>query len=193
MLKLAQWFEAQGWHDQPVSKEAVLLFATIGDVAPQLIERRWRQARKRSRQFGKLTPEHRHELRIALKNLRCTIEFLKDIFDKGEVKALKERLKPLQEDLGNINDLRTAHDLVAEISRHGGVGGSEISRAGGIVLGWYNRGLSDRESRLRKDVRRLRRSKPFWPRTEVLPKHQADAPACVEQETCNRLQPRHQT
>jgi hypothetical protein len=41
MLKLSQWFEARGWHDQPVSKEAALLFATIGDVAPGLIERRW--------------------------------------------------------------------------------------------------------------------------------------------------------
>jgi triphosphatase len=41
LLKLSQWFEAQGWHDQPVSKEAALLFATIGDVAPGLIERRW--------------------------------------------------------------------------------------------------------------------------------------------------------
>jgi triphosphatase len=59
MLKLAQGSEAQGWHDQPVSKEAVLLFATIGDVAPQLIEGRRRQARKRSRQLGKLPPEHR--------------------------------------------------------------------------------------------------------------------------------------
>ena len=35
------WFEARGWHDQPVSKEAALLVATIGDVAPGLIERRW--------------------------------------------------------------------------------------------------------------------------------------------------------
>jgi hypothetical protein len=65
-----------------------------------------------------------------------------------------------------LNDLRAAHDLVADIASVG-EGGEEVIRAGGIVLGWYNRGLSDRESKLRKDVRRLRRAKPFWPRAEV--------------------------
>jgi CHAD domain-containing protein len=163
MLKLSQWF----WHDQPVSKEAALFFATIGDVAPGLIERRWRQARKRSRHFGKLAPAQRHELRIALKKLRYTIEFLRDLFDKDQVKALEKRLKPLQEELGHMNDVQTAQDLVADISRQVGKGGNEIGCAGGFMLGWYNRGLSDRESKLRKDVRRLRRAKPFWPRAKA--------------------------
>src|SRR6185436_4243405 len=151
----------------------------IGDVAPGLIERRWRQARKRSRQFGKLAPAQRHELRIALKKLRYTIEFLKDLFDKTEVKALEKRLKPLQEDLGHMNDLRTAHDLVADISIVGS--GNEVIRAGGIVLGWYNRGLSDRESKLRKDVRRLRCAKPFWPRAKVSLGGSAEAPPAQDQ------------
>ena len=179
MLKFAQWFEAQGWHDQPISKEAALLFATIGEVAPGLIERRWRQARKRSRHFGKLAPEQRHELRIALKKLRYTIEFLRDLFGKDEVKALEKRLKPLQEDLGHMNDLRTAHDLVANISSIG-EGGNEVIRAGGIVLGWYNRALSDRKSKLRKDVRRLRRAKPFWPHAKVSLVGSAEDPAAQD-------------
>jgi inorganic triphosphatase YgiF len=164
MLKLARWIEARGWRDQPASEQAALLFATIGDVAPGLIERRWRRARKRSRQFSKLPQEQRHKLRIALKKLRYTIEFLESLFDDDEVKALGRRLKPLQEDLGHLNDVRTAHELVEELSRHVNEGGSDVSRAGGIVLGWHQRGLTDNEPRLRKDVRRLRRAKPFWPR-----------------------------
>ena len=181
MLKLAQWFEAQGWHDQPVSREAALLFATIGVVAPGLIERRWRQVRKRSRHFRELPPEQRHELRIALKKLRYTIEFLRGLFDGSEVKALEKRLKPLQEDLGLMNDLRTAHDLVAEVTSEVGAGGNEISRAGGIVLGWYNRRLTDRESKLGKDVRRLRGARPFWPRADVSLGGQADPSAPQDQ------------
>ena len=165
MLRLAQWFEGRGWRDQPASEQAALLFAAIGDVAPGLIERRWRRTRKRSRQFGKLSQEQRHRLRITLKKLRYTIEFLEDLFDHGEVKALEKRLKPLQKDLGQLNDLNTAHALVEEVSRHVNEGGNEISRAGGIVLGWHDRGLTDREPKLRKEVRRLRRVKPFWPRT----------------------------
>jgi triphosphatase len=164
MLQLAQWFEARRWRDQPASEQAALLFAPIGDIAPGLIERSWRRTRKRSRHFKQLTQEQRHRLRIALKRLRYTIDFLRDLFDHGEVKALEKRLKPLQENLGHLNDVHTAHTLTEEVSRHVNEGGSEISRAGGIVLGWHDRGLIDREPKLRKDVKRLRRGKPFWRR-----------------------------
>ncbi|HET6160743.1 MAG TPA: CYTH and CHAD domain-containing protein [Dongiaceae bacterium] len=167
MLQLAQWFEARSWRDQPASEHAALLFAPIGEVAPRLIERSWRRARKRSRHFDQLTQEQRHRLRIALKKLRYTIEFLADLFDHREVKALQKRLKPLQEDLGHRNDVRTAHTLTEEVSRHVNEGGNEISRAGGIVLGWHGRGLIDREPKLRKSVKRLRRAKPFWRRGGV--------------------------
>jgi triphosphatase len=167
MLRLARWFEARGWREQPASEHAALLFTAIGDIAPGLIERRWRRTRKHSRQFGKLSPERRHKLRITLKKLRYTIEFLENLFDHREVKAMVKRLKPLQEDLGQLNDLSTARALVEEVSRHVNEGGSEISRAGGIVLGWHDRGLTDREPKLRKEIRRLRRARPFWPRTDL--------------------------
>jgi inorganic triphosphatase YgiF len=165
LLQLARWLEARGWRDQPASEKAALLFARIGDVAPQLIEHRWRRARKRSWQFGRLSPDERHKLRISLKKLRYTIDLLEDLFDGDDVQALVRRLKPLQESLGHANDVRTAHLLIEEVSRHLNEGGNEISCAGGIMLGWHDRGLADREPKLRKDVRRLRRAKPFWPRT----------------------------
>jgi inorganic triphosphatase YgiF len=165
LLQLARWFEARSWRDQPASERAALLFATIADIAPRLIERRWRRARKRSQHFGRLSPDERHKLRIALKNLRYTIDFFHHLLDGDDVQSLVRRLKPLQDDLGCVNDIRTAHLLVDEVSRHANENGREIARAGGIVLGWHDRGLADREPRLRKDVRRLRRAKPFWPRT----------------------------
>ena len=173
MLSLARWFEARGWRDQPASAPAALFFATIGDVAPGLIERRWRRTRKGSRQFSELSLEQRHKLRISLKKLRYTIEFLRDLFDHGEVRTLEKRLKPLQEDLGRLNDVRTAHVLVDEASRHVNEGGSEIGCAGGIVLGWYVRGLIDRDE-LRRDVRRLRGAKRLWPREERALKAEAE-------------------
>src|SRR6185436_20118661 len=111
-----------------------------------------------------------------LKKLRYTIEFLKGLFDEREVKALEKRLKPLQDDLGYMNDLRTAHDLVAEVGRHATEHSNAINRAGGMVLGWHNRILTEHESRLRKDVRRLRRAKPFWPRPALPHGTHADAP-----------------
>jgi hypothetical protein len=32
----------------------------------------------------------------------------------------------------------------------------------GIVLGWHDRGLADRERELRKEVHRFRAAEPFW-------------------------------
>jgi inorganic triphosphatase YgiF len=162
ILKLARWFEARGWRDQLISEDAVLLLASIGEVAPGLIERRWRQSRKRSKRFDQLTPPQRHKLRIALKKLRYTIEFLQSLYDKRKVKVFMKRLVPLQDDLGQINDVRTAHQLVAEVSRHANENRDAITGAGGVVLGWHHRGLFDQEPRLRKHVRRLRRAKRFW-------------------------------
>ena len=95
MLQLARWFEARSWRDQPASEQAALLFAPIGQVAPRVIERSWHRTRKRSRHFDQMTQEQRHGLRIALKKLRYTIEFLADLFDHDDVKALEKRLKPL--------------------------------------------------------------------------------------------------
>jgi triphosphatase len=164
ILRLARWFETRGWRDQPASEQAALLFASIGEVAPGLIERRWRVVRKRSKRFGGVSQEQWHRLRIALKKLRYTIEFLESLVADREARAMKKRLKPLQDGLGFLNDVRTAHDLVEELARHVNQGGSEIGRAGGIVLGWHARGLTEREPKLRKHVRRLRRAKPFWSR-----------------------------
>ena len=167
ILKLGRWFEARGWRDQLTSEHAALLLESIGDVAPGLVERRWRQSRKRSKRFDELTPPQRHKLRIAVKKLRYTIEFLQSLFDNSKVKTFMKLLSPLQDDLGQINDVRTAHELVAEVAKHANENCDAIARAGGIVLGWHDRALFDQEPRLRKHVRRLRRVKRFWPRKRV--------------------------
>ena len=160
LLKLLRWFAARGWRDQPVSEHSARLMAPIGDLAPALIGRRYRQAMKRSRNFAKLDLAQRHKLRIALKKLRYLSEFLGDLFDPREVKTFLRALKPLQDALGSANDVRAAHDLLAR--RDEATGGPAVERAAGLVLGWHDRGLADREPKLRKQVRRFRKAEPFW-------------------------------
>ncbi len=177
ILQLARWFEVSGWREQRASAESAPLFLPIAEVAPRLIERRWRQVLKRSRHFAKLPLEDRHELRIALKKLRYVIEFLGPLFAAREVKAVLRRVKPLQEELGHSNDVCTAQALMKEIARPAGADGDEVGRDAGLVLGWHFRGLADEEPKLRRNVRRLRRAKPFWPRGEQqTPTNGASAP-----------------
>jgi CHAD domain-containing protein len=164
LLRLLLWLETRGWRDQPASEQAAQLFAPIGQAAPGFVEHRWRQVRKRSKRFDEMSQQQRHRLRIALKKFRYTIEFLDCLFDDDDVKAMTKRLKPLQDDLGYQNDVRTARDLVAEMARHINEGGNDVSRAGGMVLGWHDHGMVEQEPKLRKHIRRLRRTEPFWPR-----------------------------
>jgi CHAD domain-containing protein len=162
MLRLLRWFVARGWRDQQISEDAAILLDRIVDVAPDLIERHHRKARKRSKRFEELTATQRHRLRIAVKHLHYTIEFLGSLFDKDQVRTFVKCLESLQDDLGYANDVRVAHDLVDQISEATNQDVRSINRAGGIVLGWHERVLSDRNPKIRKHVRRFRRLDPFW-------------------------------
>ena len=159
---MLRWFVARGWRDQQISEHAVVLLAPIVDVAPDLIERHHRKARMRSKKFEELTATQRHRLRIALKHLHYIVEFLGSLFDKDRIRTFVKCLKSLQDDLGYANDVRVAHDLVDQISEATNQDVRAINRAGGIVLGWHERVLADRNPRIRKHVRRFRRLDPFW-------------------------------
>jgi triphosphatase len=162
MLRLLRWFAAHEWREQQISEHAALLLARIVDVAPDLIERHHRKARKRSKRFEELTAIQRHRLRIALKHLHYTIEFLGSLFDKDEVRAFVKCLKSLQADLGHMNDVRVAYDLVDQFHETALHDARVINRSGGFVLGWHERDLADRDPKLKKHVRRFRRLNPFW-------------------------------
>src|SRR5215469_16916401 len=92
ILKLMRWFETRGWRDQPVSESSARLVAPIGQA-------------------------QRHKLRITLKKLRYAIEFLESILPADVVATLLKRVKPLQEDLGHANDVRTAGALLGDLDR----------------------------------------------------------------------------
>ena len=162
ILCLLRWFEAYGWREQPVSEQAALLLAPIANLAPELIDRCYRRARKRSKRFAEQTPTQRHRLRIALKKLRYIIEFLESLFDENQVRTFVNRLQLLQDCLGHANDVRVAYDLVDELLGETDHDVRAIDRAGGIMLGWHERGIADHEPKLRQHVRRFKHLNPFW-------------------------------
>jgi len=160
MLRLARWFEIRAWRDQPVSEESAKLIGPVTVIASDLIEQRMRKVLKQSRHFARLDPTERHELRIACKKLRYTIEFLGSLYEKEKVDSFVKRLKPIQEDLGHANDVEVAHGLLESLKTPGLR--RALDRAGGLVLGWHQRGLADQETGLRKHLARLRSAEPFW-------------------------------
>jgi inorganic triphosphatase YgiF len=161
LLKLARWFESRAWRDQSASERCAPLFAPVTEMAPRLIDRCWKKARKPIAHFAELSQENRHRLRIALKKLRYSVEFYASLFDAGEVKSFMKRLKPLQEELGYLNDVRTTQRLIRDAALPA-TGGGEVGQNAGLVLGWHIRGAADKEAKLRKRLHRLEKAKPFW-------------------------------
>jgi CHAD domain-containing protein len=160
ILRLSRWFEARAWRDQPVSEHSAQLVQPIRELAPALLARRFRQVKKRSKNFKALKSPERHRLRIACKKLRYTVDLLACLFDEKEVEAYLRALKSLQDDLGHANDVRTAHAILQRLDED--APGTSTGRGSGLVLGWHERGMIDGEKKLRKRVARFRDKRPFW-------------------------------
>ena len=160
LMKVLRWFAARDWRDQPVSKHSALLMTPIGTVAPDLIARRYKAVRNAIRDFAALDMEQRHQVRIAIKKLRYTVDLFESLFPRDALAAFLRLLKPLQDGLGHANDVRVASDLMAELRVSDD--SAAIERAAGIVLGWHDRGLAEHEHKLLKQLDRVRHARTFW-------------------------------
>ena len=69
------------------------------------------------------------------------------------------RLKLLQDFSAMRTTSVIAYDLMDQFQDHDV---RAIDRASGIVLGWHERDLADREFNLRRHVRRFKKLAPFW-------------------------------
>ena len=139
LLKLSLWFASSSWRNQPVSQQSALLMAPIGTVASSLIGRRYKKVQKAANRFDELTPQQRHEFRIAVKKLRYTIEFLKDLFDSNHVASFVQGLKPLQDDAGHANDVRVAHELLTDLQlSRGRARGARRRRCTRVARSWID-------------------------------------------------------
>jgi triphosphatase len=159
MLRLSHWFEARGWREGP-ARRSTLLTSPIGESAPHILDRRWREVRGRSKRFDRLTAPRRHKLRIAAKKLRYTLELLGSLFDQDDLQDFVKPLKRLQDDLGYANDVRVAHHILPELCA--GARRGPVARAGARLLEWHEQALEQAAPKLRKQLTRLNRTAPFW-------------------------------
>jgi triphosphatase len=165
MARLERWFEGCGWRRPELPAADA---APLHDAAVQLLDRRRRDVKRRSKGFRRLSAKQRHKLRIAVKDLRYTLELLAGLYAKDALARFEKRLKRLQDDLGHANDVRVGHSLVAELGVDG-TAASSAAAAAALVLAWHERRLEAGEKRLRKHLRRLDEAKPAWRASAVQP------------------------
>ena len=135
-VELAGWIEAGDWRTatkHPERNEAVARFA------PRLLRKCQRAVRKKGRHLRRRSPEERHKLRIAAKKLRYAAEFFASLADgkKERVahRAYIARLEALQENLGELNDIRTGKEMEHLLAGSGAADGRRVALTAGLVTG----------------------------------------------------------
>jgi triphosphatase len=161
VLQLLRWFEAHGWRQHPVRGDTDPATASIGSVAAEVLDRRRRRMRKRSKGFGRLAAPERHKLRIAAKKLRYTTELFGGLYSDDCLHSFVSSLKRVQGSLGYANDVRVAHEFVPELFARIEPGNPAI-HAWITLLEWHDQVLLQEERKLREQVRRLKEASPFW-------------------------------
>ena len=159
-LRLLRWFAVGCWRIEEALPESDLSTA-IGDIAPQVLDRRLRSVRRRGKGFREASAKERHKLRIAVKELRYTGELLGSLFDPRDVRDFAKPLRKLQDGLGYANDVRVGHDVVDQIAATA-ADKEAIKLAGARVLGWHEHAVEQHERKVRKYLRGLYRAAPFW-------------------------------
>jgi triphosphatase len=160
LLRILRWFETRGWRESSGASPQPL-DAPIAEIASRILDRRRRVAKRRSKGFGSQRPAERHRLRIALKKLRYAAEMLGGLYTRGPVVHFTKQLKRLQDDLGEANDVRVGHEILAELAKRKGVSAPMVE-AGRVVLDWHARRLAKHEPNLRKHLNALLAGEPFW-------------------------------
>lgn len=155
LLCLMRWFDGHDWRiDDGVIQPIEVIAATV-------LDRCRAQAEKHGKGFAHQSPTKRHRLRIGLKKLRYAAELLAGLYDEAEARQFIHRLKRLQDDLGDANDVRVARDIIASLAPPGRRS-TGIGHAGRRVLAWHKRRLAKNEHNLRRHLDELLALKPFW-------------------------------
>jgi CHAD domain-containing protein len=158
LLRAALFLARHGWRNGlPVEALADLSGPAQNFAAANLL-RLHRKVRKRGKNLLRLGAHERHLTRIELKKLRYAADLFGGLFEgKAKVRSYNRVAAALQEELGQLNDLATAHELLARLDG----GTPDRARAIGIVLGWCAQSAQADDRVLGKRWKEFCETKPF--------------------------------
>ena len=150
VLRFQSFLVARGWHGTASGTK-------LRDFARKVVNKLHRRALERGRGLPATSDKARHDLRIALKNLRYAIEFLGGLLGGSKArKTYGANVSRLQDLLGVHNDEVTARQILA-------TPGLRDLPSTEFLLGWYARGAAASDKRLRKSWKKFTHARVFWP------------------------------
>lgn len=162
LLRLSALLSSRAWRNQHVSEKTIQLLDPIKDHSNDLLERRDRKVRKTGRRIEDLSESEIHNLRIAVKRLRYTADFLESLYPRRRVKQYLKRLSTLQDGLGYLNDVAEAEALVGKLTETDEISPETLNSACGIVIGWHSHATVAVKQELVRDMATFLDTKPYW-------------------------------
>lgn len=160
VLKVQRFITDRAWQSASSPQERGSFQSSGRSFAVSVLDRLLRRCLKRGKHLRAMTDEERHELRIALKNLRYASEFFGSLFgeDKRRRRFVK-RVAELQEDFGARNDAATAEAFIEKL---GLPPEGDIRFASGFLLGWYRHASAAADEHLMRNWKSFETSPAFW-------------------------------
>jgi inorganic triphosphatase YgiF len=151
MIDVTAWAETGAWLGGEAAHEPARAFAA------RTLETRRRKLLKRGRRIETATDEDRHQLRIQAKKLRYAAEGFSGLYPEKKVDRFVDRLKALQDQLGELNDIVTAEGLVEGLNLT-----PDAAFAAGDLTGLRAAKKPKLIARAAKALYRLEDAAPFW-------------------------------
>ena len=158
LLRAEIFLARHGWRNGLPVEALADLTAPAQNFAAANLARLHRKVRKSGRHLMRIGAHERHLTRIELKKLRYAADLFGGLFEgRGKIRSYNRVAAELQEELGLLNDLTTAQELLARLD------GStpDKARAIGIVLGWCAHAASADDKQLAKRWKNFTETKPF--------------------------------
>jgi CHAD domain-containing protein len=161
VLGLGEWIETRGWRSDASAETLGQLVEPAIDFAGHVLSERHAKVLKRGRHFKQLPAERRHRLRLALKKLRYSVDFLLPLYDERKsARKYARSLAALQEELGHFNDMATTTALLAGLDMEQ----TDGAIAAAAITGWQAHAMAGIEAPLRKAWRDFARTETPWSR-----------------------------
>ena len=158
LLKAELFLARHGWRNGLPVEALADLTAPAQNFAATNLTRLHRKVRKRGKHLMRIGAYERHLTRIELKKLRYAADLFGGLFEgRGKIRSYNRIAAELQEELGLLNDLATAQELLARLDGTT----PDKARAIGIVLGWCAQAASADDKQLAKRWKSFTETRPF--------------------------------
>ena len=161
VLRFGYWLESTSWRQDDRQAQ---LESPLRKLSDSLLAQRNRKVLKLGRNLAQASAKQRHELRLAVKQMRYTAEFFAPIYKTERARAYLKDVSALQETLGLLNDIVETETRLDAIVALTGVSHDRDSllRATGIAIGWIAERSRDAEAELLERWMRFSHRQVFW-------------------------------